>query len=260
MTYYAGIDAGSTYVKVVVLDENRQLCGTKTLATGIDARETARDALELICTQQGISSETLQHITATGYSRRQIDIAANTVTEIKAHASGARLNSPEGTDIGTIIDIGGQDSKAILLHPDGTVANFIMNDKCAAGTGRFLETIARIMEVPVTQVGPMALEADNPCQINSMCVVFAESEVISLLARRSKPADVVAGIHNAMAKRVASMVRNAGIQRDILLTGGGGLNAGLHAALEDELFCDIHIAKHPQLNGALGAALLAGNL
>lgn len=260
MKLYAGIDAGSTYLKVALMDEGKQLCGTRSVPTGIDARETAREALAALCRERGIGTEALAAITATGYSRRQIDIAGDQVTEIKAHATGARWAAPIGSDVRTVVDVGGQDSKVIVLEAGGSIKNFVMNDKCAAGTGRFLEALARVLDVTVREIGPMALRSKLPCQINSMCVVFAESEVISLLARRHDPVDIVAGIHAAMAKRIAVMARKAGLAGDVLLTGGGGLNPGLVAAFEDELLCDVHIPEHPQLNGAIGAALLAGGL
>ena len=258
MSLYAGIDAGSTYLKVALVDDRKNLMGIRTVPTGIDARETAREALETLCREQGVSFDAIAAITATGYSRRQIDIAHDNITEIKAHAAGARWAAPADIDIRTVIDVGGQDSKVIVLEKDGGIKNFVMNDKCAAGTGRFLEALARVLDVSVKEIGPMSLRSKLPCQINSMCVVFAESEVISLLARRQDPVDIVAGIHAAMAKRITVMARKAGLTGKILLTGGGGLNPGLVTAFEDELLCDVYTAEHPQLNGAIGAALIAG--
>jgi predicted CoA-substrate-specific enzyme activase len=260
MSCFAGIDAGSTYLKVALVDDGKNLLGTRTVPTGIDARETAQETLETLCREKAIDLAMVTAITATGYSRRQIDIAGDNVTEIRAHAAGARWSAPAGNDIRTVVDVGGQDSKVIVLEEDGGIKNFVMNDKCAAGTGRFLEAVARVLDVSVRDIGPMALRSRLPCQINSMCVVFAESEVISLLARRQDPVDIVAGIHAAMAKRIAVMARKAGLTGEILLTGGGGLNPGLVAAFEDELLCDVHTAEHPQLNGAIGAALIAGGL
>ncbi|OEU76298.1 MAG: benzoyl-CoA reductase [Desulfuromonadales bacterium C00003107] len=260
MRVFAGIDAGSTYLKAALVDDKRQLLGVKTVPTGIDARETAKEVLDALCLQAGIEPMGLAAITATGYSRRQIDTAEDNVTEIKAHAAGARWALGADSEVRTLIDVGGQDSKVIVFDDNGAVKNFVMNDKCAAGTGRFLEALARVLDVSVKEIGPMALLSKLPCEINSMCVVFAESEVISLLARRHDPVDIVAGIHVSMAKRIAVMARKAGLSGEVLLTGGGGLNPGLVAAFEDELLCDVHIAEHPQLNGAIGAALLAGRL
>jgi predicted CoA-substrate-specific enzyme activase len=260
MRIYGGIDAGSTYLKVALVDEKKNLLGARTAPVGIDARETARETLDFLCRDLDLSRGEVAAIVATGYSRRQIDIADDNVTEIKAHAAGARWSAPDGIHVRTVIDVGGQDSKVIILDENGGIANFVMNDKCAAGTGRFLEALARVLDVSVKEIGPMALQSKCPCQINSMCVVFAESEVISLLARRNDPVDIVAGIHASMAKRISVMARKAGLCGEVLLTGGGGLNPGLIAAFEDELMQDVHTAENPQLNGAIGAALLAGNL
>jgi len=259
MEYYAGIDAGSTYIKAAIIDNDRTLQGYKVTPTGIDARKTSKDIIDELCSRLGTSSSDIHAIISTGYSRRRIDIADENVTEIKAHAAGAIWAAPEGSRVRSIIDIGGQDSKVIVINEKGETENFVMNDKCAAGTGRFLEALSRVLELSVEDIGPLSLESKTPCRINSTCTVFAESEVISLLARGKKPEDIIAGIHRSMAKRISGMARRARFESDILMTGGGGLNPGLVVALEDELMTDIYIPKHPQLNGAIGAAIIAGN-
>jgi predicted CoA-substrate-specific enzyme activase len=147
----------------------------------------------------------------------------------------------------------------IVLGENGETLNFAMNDKCAAGTGRFLESLARVLELEVADLGRLSLEATAPAAINSTCVVFAESEVISLVARKKPARDIVAGIHQSLAKRIGAMARKARFEPEVLLTGGGGLNAGIVQALEDELMVDIRLPLHPQLNGAIGAALIAGD-
>lgn len=258
MEYFAGIDAGSTYVKVAVLTGDGELAGFQHRPTGIDAAGNSRIMLETIMADLGHSTGKIGSIMATGYSRRIIDVAHDTVTEIRAHAAGTRLTAPDGAAIRTVIDIGGQDSKVIVLGEDGDTLNFVMNDKCAAGTGRFLESLARVLELELADLGPLSLESMAPAAINSTCVVFAESEVISLVARKTPPRDIVAGIHEALAKRIGAMARKARFEPGVLLTGGGGLNAGIAQALEDELMVDIHLPLHPQLNGAIGAALIAG--
>lgn len=222
MKWYAGIDAGSTYVKTVLIDSNKILHGYKVAPTGIDARSTAKALLNELCRAGGISLEDINAIISTGYSRRRIDIAHENVTEIKAHAAGASWTAAEGEKFRTIIDIGGQDSKVIAINKKGEIKNFVMNDKCAAGTGRFLEDLARVLELSVEEIGPLSLQSKTPCQINSTCVVFAESEVISLLARGKQPMDILAGIHTSLAKRISGMARKAGLESDILLAGGGG--------------------------------------
>jgi predicted CoA-substrate-specific enzyme activase len=254
--YYVGIDAGSTYIKVVLLDENSALVGQDLKPTGIDANGTSKRMITAVADGNRIDPDQIKHVMATGYSRRMIQEADNTVTEIKAHAAGARWCGFRGNGIRTIIDIGGQDSKVIVLDQHGEIVNFAMNDKCAAGTGRFLESLARVLELEIDELGPISLKSELPLTINSTCVVFAESEVISLVARNKRREDIVAGIHRSLAKRISAMSRKAGATAEIWLTGGGGRNKGIAEALEEELLMDIHVSDHPQLNGAIGAALL----
>jgi predicted CoA-substrate-specific enzyme activase len=259
-SYFVGIDAGSTYIKVVLMNEAGSLVGYDRMPTGIDADGTSQKMIAAIRHENGIRPDGIRKVVATGYSRRNIEAAHDTVTEIKAHASGAGWSAPDGTDVRTVIDIGGQDSKVIVMDGCNEIVNFAMNDKCAAGTGRFLESLARVLELDVSQLGPLSLESTMPLNINSTCVVFAESEVISLIARKKKREDIVAGIHRSLAKRVGAMARKAGVAPGILLTGGGGLNIGIAEALEEELCMDVHVPDYPQLNGAIGAALIANPL
>ena len=258
-TYYAGVDAGSTYVKLAILDEDGHLAGYDRKSTGIDANGTSMKMIETLINENNIPAGQIKNIIATGYSRRTIEAAKDTVTEIRAHASGVRWSAPADTDVRTVIDIGGQDSKVIVINQEGDTVNFAMNDKCAAGTGRFLESLARVLELDIKDLGPMSLASKMPISINNTCVVFAESEVISLVARKKNREDIVAGIHQSLAKRISGMVRKAGGKSDILLTGGGGLNTGIAEALEEELLMDIHVPEYPQLNGAIGAACIAMN-
>jgi len=254
--YFIGIDAGSTYVKVVLMDEQGLLVGFDHKSTGINPDQVSKNIISEISNEKNINPDQIKKVMATGYSRRNIESAHDSVTEIKAHAAGATFSAPKGVEIKTVIDIGGQDSKVIILNAEGEIVNFSMNDKCAAGTGRFLESLARVLELDVTNLGTISLESNMPLNINSTCVVFAESEVVSLIVKKEKPEEIVAGIHRSLAKRIAGMARKAGITPEILLTGGGGLNQGIAAALDEELFMDIHVPEHPQLNGAIGAALI----
>ena len=194
---------------------------------------------------------------ATGYSRKVIDIADDDVSEITAHAKGVKLTAPENFRPGMIIDIGGQDSKIIYLDKNWGVKNFSMNDKCAAGTGKFMEVTAQILETTIDKVGPISLESKEPCDINSMCVVFAQSELISLIARKYDRKDILAGMHMSMARRIVKMIRKSELGGDVLMTGGGALNIGLHKAFEDELMKDVYVANYPQFNGSIGAAIMA---
>lgn len=256
MVYYAGVDAGSTYVKTAVIS-NGTVLGARVARSGVVCADTASRLLDQLLGELGLQRSQLASVMATGYGRRAIPFADDTVSEIAAHAGGTRMTAPDGVRVKTIIDIGGQDSKVIVLGDDGEVKNFAMNDKCAAGTGRFMEVLAETLEATVDELGELSRRATNPCQINSLCVVFAQSEVISLLAQGKNRADIVAGLHNSLAARVGKMARRDGLQRDVLMTGGGALNSGLQTAFEDELMTDIHVAKHAQFNGAIGAAVLA---
>lgn len=259
MQYFGGIDAGSTYIKAAIVNNRGEIEGCQVVPTGIDCRCTARDVFAKLCADVGVTPSDIPVVVSTGYGRRLIDFASKEVTEIRAHAAGSMKTAPHEAKIGTIIDIGGQDSKVIIIDEEGETKNFAMNDKCAAGTGRFLEVISRVLEVDVADLGPLSLQSKAPCRINSLCAVFAESEVISLLARGIDRSDIIAGIHLSLARRVSGMAKRTGVESDVLITGGGALNPGLVAAFEDELMTDIYVAERPQLNGAIGAAVLARN-
>jgi predicted CoA-substrate-specific enzyme activase len=254
--YYIGLDGGSTYLKAALIGGDRVI-DTMIKNTGIDNDKTARVLASEICSRNGIAPRDVAYIMATGYSRKILEVADDDISEITAHAYGVRLTAPKGYRPGMIVDIGGQDSKIIYLDSQYCVKNFTMNDKCAAGTGKFMEVIAGILETTIDQVGPLSLEAKSPCDINSTCVVFAQSEVISLVARKYDRRDILAGMHESMARRIVKMMKKSEKQGDILMTGGGALNIGLHRAFEEELMRDVYVADHPQFNGAIGAALIA---
>jgi predicted CoA-substrate-specific enzyme activase len=201
-----------------------------------------------------IGRKDIQGIVSTGYGRNSVSFADKAITEITCHAAGAFFINP---DIRSVIDIGGQDSKVILLNDNGRVADFAMNDKCAAGTGRFLEVMARALEIELERFGAMSLESQKPSQISSLCTVFAESEVISLIAKGEKRENIVAGIHDAIGARVASMAKRVKIASPVMMTGGVAKNSGLVKALERRLKQKILISDSAQIVGAIGAALLA---
>ena len=253
--YYIGLDGGSTYLKAALIG-NGKVVDTMVRNTGIDNNNTARIMTQELCRKNGITASQIGYIMATGYSRKVLEMADDDISEITAHAYGARLSAPEEYRPGMIIDIGGQDSKIIYLDENYAVKNFSMNDKCAAGTGKFMEVIAQILETTIDQVGPLSLEASDPCDINSTCVVFAQSEVISLIARKYDRRDILAGMHLSMARRIIKMMKKAEKGGDILMTGGGALNIGLHRMFEEELLRDVFVASWPQFNGAIGAALI----
>ena len=255
MKYYAGLDGGSTYLKAAILDENKRVVRTDVTSTGIDNNGAAKRLLSKMINECGI--QRMSYTMATGYSRKILEIADDDVSEITAHAYGVRVTAPREYRPGMIVDIGGQDSKIIYLDANYSVKNFSMNDKCAAGTGKFMEVIAQILETTIDQVGPLSLESTAPCDINSAGVVFAQSHVISLIARKFYRRDILSGMHLSRAKRIIKMMKKSEKNGDVLMTGGGALNIGLRKAFEDELMRDVFVANHPQFNGAIGAALLA---
>lgn len=254
--YYLGLDGGSTYLKAAFLKDGKVI-NTVVLPTGIDNSETAKKIVATLCKKYEIGRGDIGYIMATGYSRKILDVADDDISEITAHAYGVRLTAPQGYKPGMVVDIGGQDSKIIYLDGNYNVKNFTMNDKCAAGTGKFMEVIAQILETTIDQVGPLSLESTAPCDINSTCVVFAQLEVISLVARKFDRRDILAGMHLSMAKRIIKMMKKSEKGGDILMTGGGALNTGIHRAFEEEMMRDVYVARYPQFNGAVGAALIA---
>jgi predicted CoA-substrate-specific enzyme activase len=195
-------------------------------------------------------------VVATGYGRNSVDFADKAVTEIICHATGAYFLNP---NVRSVVDIGGQDSKVIVLDGHGKVKDFAMNDKCAAGTGRFLEVMARALEVDLDLFGEASLKADNPSRISSLCTVFAESEVISLIAKGEKRENIIAGIHESVASRVAALANRVGVKQPIMMTGGVAKNIGIAKALEAKLG-PMEIFASAQVNGAIGAAVIASKL
>ena len=254
--YYLGLDGGSTYLKAVLLKDGN-VTDTVVKPTGIDNNTTAKQIVEDLCRKHDIDRTDIGYIMATGYSRKILDVADDDISEITAHAYGIRVTAPKEYRPGMVVDIGGQDSKIIYLDANYNVKNFTMNDKCAAGTGKFMEVIAQILETTIDQVGSLSLESTQPCDINSTCVVFAQSEVISLVARKYDRRDILAGMHLSMAKRIIKMMKKSEKGGDILMTGGGALNIGIHKAFEEEMMRDVYVARYPQFNGAVGAALIA---
>lgn len=249
----AGIDIGAVAAKVAIIS-NSEVKAYQIVPTGINGERSAKRALKMALTSAGLAYEDVSYIMSTGYGRHVFTGANKTITEISAHAEGVRRIF---SDARTIIDIGGQDTKAISLAEDGTIANFVMNDKCAAGTGRFLEVMSRVLHVKVSEMGELAQRSTSPSKINSMCTVFSESEVISLLTNGRKREDIAAGLCESIAKRVSSMARYVGIKEGVVFSGGVAKNVGMVAALEKELKTKLLIGPEPQITGAVGAAMLA---
>ena len=253
---HAGIDIGSITAKAALIKDGI-LIGTLVVPTGYNHLNAGIRVFEALLEKTGISRTDISAIVSTGYGRASIDFADKAMTEIICHGTGAHFLNP---DIRGIIDVGGQDSKAILLDNQGRVENFAMNDKCAAGTGRFLEVMARALEVDLDQMGEFSIKADHPSKISSICTVFAESEVISMIASQEKRENIIAGIHEAAAARVAILAAKIGIKGPVMMTGGVAKNKGMVAALEKRLGLKLIIGSLAQENGAIGAAVLASEL
>ncbi len=252
--YYVGIDSGSTSTDVVILDSNRNLISSVIMPTGAGAERGAERALEEALTQAGLSREDLNAVVTTGYGRTAISQGDKSITEITCHARGAHFLDPS---VRTVIDIGGQDSKVIRLDEDGSVKNFVMNDKCAAGTGRFLEMMARTMEMSLDELSEVGLNYQEDITISSMCTVFAESEVVSLIAQNKGKDDIVHGLNKAVATKTISLVKRVGGEERYMMTGGVAQNRGLVKTLEEKLGAKLVISEQAQLCGAIGAALYA---
>ncbi|MDQ1256839.1 MAG: (R)-2-hydroxyacyl-CoA dehydratese activating ATPase [Candidatus Hydrogenedentes bacterium] len=252
--YFAGIDIGSANAKCVVVDADGAVRGTAICPSGVGLVSSARLVLENALKSASISRGEVAAIVSTGYGREIVPEKTKAITEITCHARGAVALFP-GTRF--VIDIGGQDSKAIALGPNGAVTGFEMNDKCAAGTGRFLEVMSHALEVGLDRLGPVALEAEKPATISSTCTVFAESEVVSLLAQGQSAAAIVAGLCNSVAERVHGLAARVGVRPEVTMTGGVSKNIAVVKAMEKILRLTVNVPEDPFMVGALGAALLA---
>jgi predicted CoA-substrate-specific enzyme activase len=250
-----GIDVGSITTKAAVVQDGKLISDT-VISTGYNAQDAGTKVYENIMEESGLDPSSVARIISTGYGRNSVTIADKAVTEITCHAAGAHFLNPS---VRSIIDIGGQDSKAIVVDETGSVKDFAMNDKCAAGTGRFLEVMARALEVDLNQFGKFSLEADTPAKISSLCTVFAESEVISLISKGEKRQNIIAGIHESIAARVVAMAGRIGLSAPVMMTGGVAKNKGVVTALENKTGHPINVSEKAQVNGAIGAALIASS-
>ncbi len=248
-----GIDIGSLTAKGVLLEETK-IVDQHLIPVGYNSKKAGEKLLQELLEKANLKREDIGKIVSTGYGRNAIDFADKTVSEIICHGRGIHFLLP---DIRTIIDIGGQDSKVIVLDDSGNVSNFVMNDKCAAGTGRFLDVMARAMETEIQYFGELALRGKNPSKISSVCTVFAESEIISLVAKGENREDITSGIHLSIARRIVSMVKRVGMKPPVAMSGGVALNIGVIDALQKLLGTPVKTTPMAQYSGALGAALLA---
>lgn len=254
MKYVAGVDVGSTQTKAIILDEHRRVVGRALLDMETSMATVAQEAFRQALENAGIHESDVVYVVGTGYGRYKVTFGNHQVTEISCHARGAIALFP-GTR--TVLDIGGQDTKAIRIDAEGHVLDFTMNDKCAAGTGRFLGAASYALELPLSELGPLALKSTNPVQITTTCTVFAESEIINHLAKGRLPEDVLMGMHQSIATRCASLVRRVGLEEEVTFTGGVSRNVAMVPILEAILGTKLNVSPESQFCGALGAALFA---
>lgn len=256
MRIAAGVDVGSTQTKAVIMSDNggRTVLARALVDTGANVRKAAENAFLLACRQAEIAHTEVGFVVGTGYGRYNITFGNAQLTEISCHARGAQFACP-GTR--TVIDMGGQDAKAISVGPDGQVLDFVMNDKCAAGTGRFLANAADVMGIGLDDIGPLSQRATRPVRIATVCTVFVESDILSYLAQGKKAEDIMSGVHLAIAKRTLSLARRVAIEPEITMTGGVARNIGMVRALEEVLGTKMQVSPDAHFMGAIGAAVFA---
>lgn len=251
--YTAGVDSGSTSTDAVIIDRNKKIIGKAIVPTGSGATNGAKKALFKALEQADLREEDLALIVTTGYGRENIGFGNSSVTEITCHARGAHYLNPKAR---TVIDIGGQDSKVVRIDENGSVLSFVMNDKCAAGTGRFLDMMARTMELSLDDMGELGLKWKGDVTISNMCTVFAESEVVSLVAQDTPPADIIHGLNKSVAGKTVSLVKRLGGESEYIMTGGVAKNKGIVEAIEEKLDKKLFVSEDSQICGAIGAALI----
>ena len=251
--YFAGVDIGSTMTKVVLTDSSSNSLSSVKGPTGAEHRRLANEVMRQALEQATLQIDDISYIVATGYGRLNVPFADRQITELSCHARGVSSLFP---DVRTAIDIGGQDAKCMKIA-NGKLISFVMNDKCAAGTGRFLEVTAAALDVKLEDMGDISLKASRKIEISNLCTIFAQQEVIALISRGEKLENIVAGLHDALAGRIAALARRLGIEPDLVLTGGVAKNTGMVRAVKESLDCEILVPEEPLITGALGAAILA---
>ena len=257
MNYFLGVDIGSVTTKVALLlskDGEDKVISYKITATGPNGENTSLKLIDEILKEANLKMEDIKRIVATGYGRVRVNFTKDTKTEISCHAKGVKFYFPQAR---TVIDIGGQDSKVIKIGKNNLVVDFVMNDKCAAGTGRFLEIMSNVLHEDLKNFGEIHANTKNHLEITNICTVFAESEVITLLSEGKDKNEIIKGLNYSVAKRVLNLAKRIGIEKDIVMTGGVAKNGGVVLALEELLGEEIKVPSEPQIVGALGAALFA---
>ena len=253
----AGVDIGSSTAKAVIMEDSK-IISTGIIPTGTDSAETARQVMEKALNTNGLLMKDIKYVVSTGYGRINVPFAQKNITEISCHARGVASTFPK---VRTILDMGGQDCKAIRCNEQGSVLSFVMNDKCAAGTGRYLERVSTALSIPLQDIGALSLQTvEGPAPISSFCTVFAEGDVISLLRQGKHINDILAGVCEALAERIQVLIKRVGLVEDFSISGGVAKNIGVVKRLERNLGVKAYIAPEPLIIGALGAALFAQQL
>lgn len=254
MAYSAGVDVGSTQTKAVILNEALDIIGRSLTETGSNVTVAAENAFNTAVDNAGIVEKDVEFIIGTGYGRYRVTFGDAQTTEISCHGRGAVHMFPRTR---TVVDMGGQDTKAIRVSETGEILDFVMNDKCAAGTGRFLGAAANALGIPIGELGAVALKSSRPTKISTTCTVFAEGEILSLIGKGKKLEDVLLGVHESVVSRALSLMRRVGIEKEVSFTGGVANNIGMVAVLNKELGFDVNVSEESHYMGALGAALFA---
>jgi len=254
MAYAAGVDVGSTQTKAVILDEHRRIVARALIDTGANVVAAAENAYVEALRNSGLEEQQVEYVVGTGYGRYRVTFGNTQVTEISCHGRGAVHVFPATR---TVLDMGGQDTKAIRVSPAGEIHDFCMNDKCAAGTGRFLGAAAAALEIPLEQLGSTALESEKPVRISTTCTVFAESEVLSWLGKGKAIQDILLGVHQSIGSRSIGLLRRVGVEQELTFTGGVARNVGMVHVLNESLGLQVNVSEDSHYMGAIGAALFA---
>jgi len=254
VAYAAGVDVGSTQTKAVVIDEDGVIVGRSLIDTGANVVQAAEDSYLAALREHDVDEEEVDYVVGTGYGRYRVTFGNTQVTEISCHGRGAVHLFPNTR---TVVDMGGQDTKATSVTADGEIVDFCMNDKCAAGTGRFLGAAAAALDIPIDDLGPVSLRSLKPIKISTTCTVFAESEVLAWIGKGKKIEDILWGVHKSIASRSAGLMRRVGIIDEVTFTGGVSRNLGMVKALEEKIERPMNISDDCHYMGALGAALFA---
>jgi predicted CoA-substrate-specific enzyme activase len=254
MAYAAGVDVGSTQTKAVIIDEAKRIVARSLTMTGANVVRAAEESYQEALGAGDLREEEIEYVVGTGYGRYKVTFGNTQVTEISCHGRGAVHMFPATR---TVVDMGGQDTKAIRVSPTGEIVDFCMNDKCAAGTGRFLGAAASALDIPLAELGATALRGERAVKISTTCTVFAESEVLSWLGRGKKIEDILLGVHQSIAGRSAGLLRRVGVEEQITFTGGVARNVAMIDALQAALGHPVNVSEESHYMGALGAALFA---